>query len=102
MYSKYAFVGSYSDAFYDLKSRSEQLISEIKGNVGTMKRINIMCTHDYLIVPLLAYVTDGRANVRYHEKRRWLNYMSGVAMIISADGSTSFIPVRSLEKGTMQ
>jgi hypothetical protein len=47
-------------------------------------------------------VTDGRANVRYHEKRRWLNYMSGVAMIISSDGSTSFIPVRSLEKGTMQ
>jgi len=102
VYSKYAFVGSYSDAFYDLKSRSEQLISEIKKNMGTMKRINIMCTHDYLIVPLLAYVTDGRANVRYHEKRRWLNYMSGVAMIISADGSTSFIPVRSLEKGTMQ
>lgn len=102
VYSKYAFAGSYSDAFYDLKSRSEQLISEIKGNMGTMKRINIMCTHDYLLVPLLAYVTDGRANVRYHEKRRWLNYMSGVAMIISADGSTSFIPVRSLEKGTMQ
>jgi broad specificity phosphatase PhoE len=102
VYSKYAFAGSYSDAFYDLKSRSEQLISEIKKNMGIMKRINIMCTHDYLLVPLLAYVTDGRANVRYHEKRRWLNYMSGVAMIISADGSTSFIPIRSLEKGTMQ
>ena len=102
VYSKYAFVGAYSDAFYDLQSRSEQLISEIKSNLGNMKRINIMCTHDYLLVPLLAYVTEGRANVRYHEKRRWLNYMSGVAMIISADGSTSFIPVRSLEKGTMQ
>ena len=102
VYSKYAFVGSYSDAFYDLESRSEQLISEIKGNLGNMKRINIMCTHDYLLVPLLAYVTEGRANVRYYEKRRWLNYMSGVAMIISSDGSTSYIPVRSLEKGTMQ
>ena len=102
VYSKYAFVGSYSDAFYDLKSRSEQLISEIKGNLGNMKRINIMCTHDYLLVPLLAYVTEGRANVRYYEKRRWLNYMSGVAMIISSDGTTSYIPIRSLEKGTMQ
>ncbi len=102
VYSKYAFTGSYSDAFYDLKTRSEQLISEIKGNLGNMKRINIMCTHDYLLVPLLAYVTDGHANVRYHEKRRWLNYMSGVAMIISSDGSVNYIPVRSLEKGTMQ
>ena len=102
VYSKYAFTGSYSDAFYDLKTRSEQLISEIKGNLGNMKRINIMCTHDYLLVPLLAYVTDKRANVRYYEKRRWLNYMSGVAMIISSDGSVNYIPVRSLEKGIMQ
>lgn len=45
---------------------------------------------------------EGRANVRYYEKRRWLNYMSGVAMIISSDGSVNYIPVRSLEKGTMQ
>ena len=102
VYSKYAFTGSYSDAFYDLKTRSEQLISEIKGNLGNMKRINIMCTHDYLLVPLLAYVTDKRANVRYYEKRRWLNYMSGVAMIISSDGNVNYIPVRSLEKGIMQ
>ena len=101
VYSKYAFVGSYSDAFYDLKSRSEELIKNIKGNLGT-NRISIMCTHDYLLVPLLAYVTEGRANVRYYEKRRWLNYMSGVAMIISSDGKVSYIPVRSLEKGTMQ
>ncbi len=102
VYSKYAFVGSYSDAFYDLKSRSEQFISEIKGKLGSMKRINILCTHDYLLVPLLAYVTEGRANLRYYEKRRWLNYMSGVAMIISNDGKVRYIPVRSLEKGTMQ
>ncbi|MBR2198102.1 MAG: histidine phosphatase family protein [Fibrobacter sp.] len=101
VYSKYAFVGSYSDAFYDLKSRSEELIKNIKSNLGT-NRISIMCTHDYLLVPLLAYVTEGRANVRYYEKRRWLNYMSGVAMIISSDGSVNYIPVRSLEKGTMQ
>ena len=102
VYSRYAFDGDYLDAFYDLKSRSEELISNIKGNLGNMSRINIMCTHDYLLVPLLAYVTDKRANVRYHEKKRWLNYMSGVAMIISKDGSTTYIPVRSLEKGTMQ
>ena len=102
VYSKYAFVGSYSDAFYDLKTRSEKFITEIKGKLGSMKRINILCTHDYLLVPLLAYVTEGRANLRYYEKRRWLNYMSGVAMIISSDGKINYIPVRSLEKGTMQ
>jgi hypothetical protein len=52
-------------------------------------------------VPLLAYTTDGHANVRYYEKNRWVNYMAGVAMIISADGSVRYIPVKGLETGIM-
>lgn len=103
VYSKYAFTGAYLDAFYDLKSKSNQLLDNvILANMGNMKRVNFMCTHDYLLVPLLAYVTDGHANVRYYEKRRWLNYLSGVAMIISEDGSIRYIPVRGLGSGTMQ
>ncbi len=102
VYAKYAFTGAYSDAFYDLKSRSEQLISEIKGNLGNMKRVNILCTHDYLLVPLLAYVTEGHANLRYYKNKRWLNYMAGVAMIISSDGKVRYIPVRGLETGTVK
>ena len=102
VYSKYAFTGAYEDAFYDLKTRSEELIKDnILANISTMKRVNIMCTHDYLVVPLLAYVTDGHANVRYYEKWRWVNYMAGVAMIISTDGSVRYIPVKGLESGTM-
>jgi broad specificity phosphatase PhoE len=101
VYSKYAFTGAYSDAFYSLKSRSEQLLNdEILANMGKMKRVNFMCTHDYLLVPLLAYVTDGHANVRYYDKNKWLNYLAGVAMIISTDGSIRYIPVRGLETGT--
>ena len=102
VYSKYAFTGAYEDAFYDLKTRSEELI---KGNIlayiPTMKRVNFMCTHDYLVVPLLAYTTNGHANVRYYEKWRWVNYLSGVAMIISPDGSIRYVPVKGLESGTM-
>ena len=102
VYSKYAFAGAYEDAFYDLKTRSEELIKDnILANISTMKRVNVMCTHDYLVVPLLAYVTDGHANVRYYEKWRWVNYMAGVAMIISADGSVRYVPVKGLESGTM-
>ena len=102
VYSKYAFAGAYEDAFYDLKTRSDELIKgNILANISTMKRVNIMCTHDYLVVPLLAYVTDGHANVRYYEKWRWVNYMAGVAMIISADGSVRYVPVKGLESGTM-
>ena len=102
VYSRYAFTGAYDDAFYDLETRSEQLLKdEILANISSMKRVNVMCTHDYLVVPLLAYTTDGHANVRYYEKYRWVNYMAGVAMIISADGSVRYIPVKGLDSGTM-
>jgi hypothetical protein len=66
-----------------------------------MKRVNFLVTHDYLVVPLLAYVTNGHANVRFYEKWKWVNYMAGVAMIISADGSVRYIPVKGLETGVM-
>ena len=103
VYSRYAFLGDYSDAFYDLETRSEQLLKdEILANMGKMKRVNMMCTHDYLVVPLLAYTTNGHANVRYYEKWKWVNYLAGVAMIISADGSIRYVPVKGLETGTMQ
>ena len=102
VYSKYGFAGAYPDAFYDLEARSEQLLKdEILANISGMKRVNVMCTHDYLVVPLLAYTTDGHANVRYYEKYRWVNYMAGVAMVISADGSVRYIPVKGLETGIM-
>ncbi len=103
VYSKYGFTGAYEDAFYDLESRSEQLLKdEILANISTMKRVSIMCTHDYLVVPLLAYTTNGHANVRYYEKWKWVNYMAGVAMIIASDGSVRYVPVKGLESGTMQ
>ena len=102
VYSKYAFLGEYADAFYDLEERSEELLNnEILANLAKMERVNILVTHDYLVVPLLAYVTNGHANVRFYEKWKWVNYMAGVAMVISADGSIRYIPVKGLETGTM-
>lgn len=102
VFSKYAFEGDFDDAFYDLESRSEQLLeNEILANLSNMNRVNILCTHDYLVVPLLAYITDGHANLRYYEKHKWVNYLAGVAMIISPDGSVRYEPVKGLETGLM-
>ena len=102
VYSKYAFIGEYADAFYDLDTRSEELLKDkILANISTMKRVNFMCTHDYLVMPLLVYTTHGHINLRYYEKWKWVNYLAGVAMIISADGSMRYVPVKGLETGTM-
>ena len=102
VYSKYAFLGEYADAFYGLEERSEELLKdEILANLAKMERLNILVTHDYLVVPLLVYTTDGHANVKYYEKWKWVNYMAGVAMIISVDGSIRYVPVKGLETGVM-
>ena len=102
VYSRYAFTGAYSDAFYDLKERSKQMIDdELIANLSSMARVNFMCTHDYLVVPLLAYVTNGHANVKFYEKWKWVNYLAGTAIIVSADGSVRYVPVKGLETGTM-
>ena len=102
VYSKYAFTGAYSDAFYDLEERSEELLKKnVLANLSGMKRVNVMCTHDFLVVPLLAYTTNGHANVKYYEKWKWVNYMAGVAMIVSPDGLVRYIPVKGLESGVM-
>lgn len=100
--SKYAFLGAYPDVFYDLETRSEELLqNEILANLGRMGRVSFLVSHDYLVVPLLAYVTNGHANVRFYEKWKWVNYMAGVAIIISPDGSVRYIPVKGLETGVM-
>ena len=102
VYSRYAFTGAYADAFYDLEKRSVQLIEgELVPSLSQMSRVNFMCTHDYLVVPLLAYVTDGHANVKYYEKWKWVNYLAGAAIIVSPDGSLRYIPVKGLETGVM-
>lgn len=99
--SRYAFTGAYDDAYYDLETRSEELVSKILMALPSMKRVNVLCTHDTYLVPLLAYVTDGHANVRYYEKNRWLNYLAGVAMIVSPNGDVRYVPVKGLDSGTM-
>lgn len=102
VFSKYAFESDFSDAFYDLKERSKELINnKILKNLPNMKRINILCTHDQLLVPLLAYVTNGHANVRYYATQKWLNYLAGVAIIISADNKIRYEPIKGLETGIM-
>lgn len=102
VFSKWAFLNEYSDAFYDLEDRSNELLEDhIFANLSKMKRVSILCSHDQLVVPLLAYTTDNHANVRYYENNRWLNYLSGVAIIINTEGEARYIPIKSLDTGTM-
>ena len=102
MASAYAYKGAYTDAFYDLATYSENFITEIiKPEFKNVKRVGVFISHDMFVVPLTAYYTDKKVNLRYFETKQWINYLAGLAIILGTDGTIRYVPVRGLDSGTM-
>ena len=100
--SAYAYKGAYTDAFYDLETYSENFITEIiKPEFKNVKRVGVFISHDMFVVPLTAYFTDKKVNLRYFETKQWINYLAGLAIIMGTDGKLRYVPVRGLDSGTM-
>ena len=100
--SAYAYKGAYTDAFYDLATYSENFITEIiKPEFKNVKRVGVFISHDMFVVPLTAYYTDKKVNLRYFETKQWINYLAGLAIIMGTDGTIRYVPVRGLDSGTM-
>ena len=100
--SAYAYKGSYSDAFYPLKSRGDEFIAEVvKPRFEKVSKMAVWISHDMLVVPLAAYCTEGKVNLRYFDTKQWINYLAGVAVIMGVDGTLRYVPVKGLTSGTM-
>lgn len=100
--SEYAYKGSYTDAFYDLGTYSESFITEIiKPEFANVKKVGVFISHDMFVVPLTAYFTDKKVNLRYFDTKQWINYLAGLAIIMGKDGTIRYVPVRGLDSGTM-
>lgn len=100
--SAYVYKGSYSDAFYPLKSRGEEFITEVvKPRFANVNKMAVWISHDMLVVPLAAYCTEGKVNLRFFDTKQWINYLAGVAVIMGTDGSLRYVPVKGLNSGTM-
>ena len=100
--SAYAYKGSYTDAFYPLKSRGEEFITEVvKPRFEKVNKVAVWISHDMLVVPLAVYCTEGKVNLRYFDTKQWINYLAGVAIIMGANGSIRYVPVKGLSSGTM-
>lgn len=101
--SRYAYRGGYTDAFYDLETRSKELINDyIIANLSKMKRVNFLISHDQMVLPLTVYCTEKRVNLRYFDNQTWINYLAGVAIIVNSKGDVRYEPVRGIESGTMK
>ena len=100
--SEYAYKGSYSDAYYSLDTYSENFIDEIiKPEFSKVKKVGVFISHDMFVVPLTAYFTDKKVNLRYFDTKQWINYLAGLAIIMGSDGKIRYVPVRGLESGSM-
>ena len=66
-----------------------------------MKCINVLVSHDFMVLGMTVYATNKQIDLRYWENRRWINYLAGVAIIFDPNGNLSFVPVCGLDSGVM-
>ena len=98
--TEWAYNGEYADAFYDLDERTKQFVDEFLVNVISKKaRISVVCSHDQFLVPLVISISKRQIGLRYYDDRSWINYLAGMAVVISADGTQTLVPIKGLDSG---
>lgn len=98
VYSKWAFDGSFTDAFYDLEARAVQMITQvIVPDMSTENRVNIFISHDMFLMPLMIYVSNRNvASLQYHVSKKGVSYLSGIAVVVKANGERRYHLVKGV------
>jgi broad specificity phosphatase PhoE len=110
--AQYAYGVPYSNAivaatipsyFYEFFGRGNQFINEVVvANMPAWKRVSILVSHDMLVEPLIVFVSNRTINLKVYETPyRWVNYLSGIAVIVDEAGAVTALPVRGDEVGWM-
>lgn len=86
--------------FYDLMERGDQFVNEVVlANLPYWKRVNVLITHDLLTEPLAVYASNRTVDLKTYESYRWINYIAGVTVIVTADNKVVVLPTRGVERG---
>ena len=82
------------EAFAPLPARSEEMLSMMLEKGGA--RFNIFATHDAWVVPCLTHFCK-----MTFTPQRWMNYLTGMAVVMGADAKTPrrIVPMTGLETG---
>lgn len=103
--SAWVFTDAFSDAFYDLAEKSEEIIStQLAKSYEEMPRFRVVCSHDDFVVPLVSYLTDKAINYRTYDmtivpRPHWANYLSGAAIILNSAGERRTYAIKGLDSG---
>lgn len=97
LFSKWAFEGGYEQGMHDMASRSVELITQqLIPSIPSEYSMGVFISHDKVLVPLVAYCTDRRVDLRYWQNGKWTENLQGIAIIVNEDGSRKYIPVDGL------
>jgi hypothetical protein len=89
--------------FHDFYPRGNQFLNEvIVANISKWKRVSVLVSHDMLVEPLIVFVSNRTVDLRiYQSPFHWVNYLSGIAVIVDEAGAVTALPVRGDEVGWM-
>ena len=89
--------------FHDFYPRGNQFVNEvIVANISKWKRVSVLVSHDMLVEPLVVFVSNRTIDLRYYQSPfHWVNYLSGIAVIVDEAGAVTALPVRGDKVGWM-
>ena len=99
--SQWAYEGGKEEGFYNLEERSKEWLDSLKAHLPSMKRINVLVSHDYMVTPMAIYASDKQVDLHYWVNRKWINYLAGIAIIIDPQGQMRFKTIRGLDSGLL-
>lgn len=103
--SDWAYTGRFGEAFYDLKERSEEIISTyLAPSYEKMQKYHLVCTHDTFVLPMAVYLTDKKVLLKFHDKtvpaeKNWINYIAGVAIVMNDKNERRVYAVKGMDDG---
>ena len=98
----WAYEGDYHDVFYELESRAEEFVQNVVlKKLPKWKRVSIMVSHDIFVMPLTVFGSQQKVALKYYKDYHWINYIAGVAVIVGADNSIRYVPIKGADSGVI-
>lgn len=97
--SLWVYEGLFADAFYDLNEKAQEMVNTVLvKNYADMEPARIIISHDDFVVPMMAAISDKKADFRYKRARYWwCNYLVGFVVVVNSNNEVRAIPVKGLE-----
>lgn len=102
VYSKWAFDGSFLDAFNDLNTCVVQSITQVViPNMSKEHRVNIFVSHDMFLMPIMIYVSQRNiSRLQYHVSGMGVYNLEGFAVVVKSNGDRKYYVVNGIKFGS--